>query len=173
MTQISFHGEGALQITFALRRREAGLEGRVTTADNVANEWQAGSPPDWPCYLGCLVEPSQAVPPPVQRHWQQRVYVVGKSGRRQHQQVRKGRRVEQFAPKLQGFDRRIDRERILVWCDDEHERWLVATRLGRTLKITQASIANGCIKLPGTAKHTTKRANSFDGPAPEPRDQCQ
>jgi len=173
MRQISFHGEGTLQVAFALRRRKAGLEGRVATTDNIANEWQAGGPSDRPCDLGCLVKSSQSVAPPVERHRQQRVYVVRKSGRQQHQQVRKGRRVEQLAPKLQGLNRRIDRERILVWRNDERERRLIATRIGHSHKITQATIANWRIKLPGTAKHTTKRTNSFADPAPEPGDQYQ
>jgi len=173
MTQISFHCEGTLQVAFALRRREAGLERCVSATDNVANEWQASSPSDWPCDLGRLVESSQPLPPPVQWHWQQRVDVVRESGQRQHQQVREGRRVEQLTPKLQGLNRRIDWERILVWRDDEHERRLIATWFGHTHKITQASIANRGIELPGAAKHTTKRTNSFADPVPEPGDQCQ
>jgi len=41
------------------------------------------------------------------------------------------------------------------------------------LKVTQASTANRCIKLPGAAKHATKRTNSFADPAPEPGEHRQ
>ncbi len=165
MTEATVHDEGRLQVALALRRGEAGLVRRVATTCNIADEWQAGSLLDRPCDFNRLVEASQPLPTPMQRHWQQRIDVVGKIGQGQRQQMGEGRCVEQLTPELQCLDRRVDRESVLVGRDNNREWRLVAARLRRTQKIVQASPAQRCLFLPGTAKRTAKRTDCSKDPA--------
>jgi len=62
---VATNAKRATQIPLSLFGAQTGLRRCRTMSSNVANEWYAGVPLQWPAKFFCLIEAAQRLPPPM------------------------------------------------------------------------------------------------------------